>query len=208
VPADQCVVVLEDFPPLPVAELERSFGRADDVGEKHRREHSIHIDEIPFTALPDTAEKARDLPCDLLWIDEPRVVFPLQLDKLRFGIASAIARPSASRRRGRLAGGARGSGSGSRRGRGSRRFLRSSAADPRRRGDSRSSVRTAATNDGVPRRGPGSASASSSPSRYSFAPHRRSRSAIARSRSSRACSVCGTKFGCVPKRIAAAVRSG
>jgi hypothetical protein len=68
---------------------------ADDVGEKHRREHSIHIDEIPFTALPDTAEKARDLPCDLLWIDEPRVVFPLELDKLRFGIASAIARPSA-----------------------------------------------------------------------------------------------------------------
>jgi hypothetical protein len=26
VPADQCVVALEDFPPLPVAELHRSFG--------------------------------------------------------------------------------------------------------------------------------------------------------------------------------------
>ena len=43
---DRRVVRLEQLAPAPVAELARALGRADDVGEEHRREHAVRLGRL------------------------------------------------------------------------------------------------------------------------------------------------------------------
>jgi hypothetical protein len=82
---DDRVVPLEELAPCPVAELHRLLRRADDVGEEDGGKHAVRLDDVPLAPLPDAGQEALDLACDLLRVDEVRVVVAGQFDELRAG---------------------------------------------------------------------------------------------------------------------------
>jgi hypothetical protein len=51
------VVALKQRPPLAVTELGGTLGRADDVGEQHRREHAVADDRPPHIGLADHRQR-------------------------------------------------------------------------------------------------------------------------------------------------------
>src|SRR5438445_7527075 len=64
--------------PRSVAELCRALGRADDVGEEHRRQDTVRL-----RPMPHAGEELLDLVEDLVGVDPGQMVVPRQLDEAR-----------------------------------------------------------------------------------------------------------------------------
>jgi hypothetical protein len=58
---NEFMVPFEQLAPSPVAELGRSSGRTDDVGEEHCRQHTFGLGFIPAAGLPHVAQERLDL---------------------------------------------------------------------------------------------------------------------------------------------------
>ena len=72
--AHQAVVALQQGPPSAIAQLCGTLGRADDVGEQHRREHAV-ADDRP----PHTGQEVLDLVGDGVLLAEPERPLPGKL---------------------------------------------------------------------------------------------------------------------------------
>jgi hypothetical protein len=71
---DDTVMALDEVVPLAVAELDRLFGRADDVGEEHRNEHTVDLRLLPGSLFPHPEQKFPDRLQHLVGVHERRVV--------------------------------------------------------------------------------------------------------------------------------------
>ena len=79
---DERVVPLEQVAPAPVAELRRPLGRADDVGEEHRREHAVGLGHRGATPVRNSSISSSER---VLVADPRQVVVARQLDEPRAG---------------------------------------------------------------------------------------------------------------------------
>jgi hypothetical protein len=59
-----------------IAECRGLRGRLHDVGEKDGGEHTVGLNNVPFTTLPDSREEPLDLVSDKSGINEPSVTLP------------------------------------------------------------------------------------------------------------------------------------
>src|SRR5208283_2654584 len=83
-PSNERVVALEQVKPTPVAELDGSRRRFDDVGEKNCRQHPVGSRILPPTCLRDLLEKLLDLILDPgASCPQSQVSHPGDLDKAR-----------------------------------------------------------------------------------------------------------------------------
>ena len=126
--AHQAVVALQQGPPGAVAELRGTLGRADDVGEQHRREHAVADDRSPHTG-----QEMLDLVGDGVLRAEPERPLPGKLRHSgRLGCARRRSASGARRGTSRARGAAPASGTARWEARRARPSRRSSPATRRR----------------------------------------------------------------------------